>query len=32
MTQWQISFPIKGLHDVIKEPNSELTIDKKTKF
>ena len=25
---WQISFPINGLHDVIKEPGSELTIDK----
>jgi hypothetical protein len=32
MAQWQISFPINGLHDVIKEPSSELTIDNKTKF
>ena len=28
MNRWQISFPINGLHDVIKEPSSELTIDK----
>jgi hypothetical protein len=27
MTRWQISLPIDGLHDVIKEPTSELTID-----
>lgn len=32
LNSWQVSFPIKGLHDVIKEPNSEITIDKKTKF
>lgn len=28
MNRWQISFPIDGLHDVIKEPGPELTIDK----
>ncbi len=28
MTQWQISFPIDGLHNVIKEPNTELTVGK----
>jgi hypothetical protein len=28
LNRWQISFPINGLHDVIKEPSSELTIDK----
>lgn len=27
MNRWQISFPIDGLHEVIREPNSELTID-----
>lgn len=26
MNRWQISFPINGLHSVIKEPNSELRI------
>jgi hypothetical protein len=26
MNRWQISFPINGLHDVLKEPNSELRI------
>jgi hypothetical protein len=28
MNRWQISFPISGLRDVIKEPGTELTIDK----
>lgn len=28
MKWWQLSFPINGLQDVIKEPGSELTIDK----
>ena len=28
MTQWQISFPIDGLRDVLKEPSSELTVNK----
>jgi hypothetical protein len=29
--QWQISFPINGLYDVIKDSNSELAVGK-TKF
>jgi hypothetical protein len=31
LNKWQISIPIIGLHNIIKEPGSELTIDK-TKF
>ena len=32
MTQWQISFPIDGLHDVIKDLDTELTVGNKVKF
>jgi hypothetical protein len=32
MNRWQVSFPINDLHNIIKEPSSELTIDNNTKF
>lgn len=32
MKQWKISIPIKGLYNIIKETNSELTIDNNVKF
>lgn len=32
MNKWQVSFPVNGLGDLIKDPTSELTVDNKTKF
>jgi hypothetical protein len=32
LSQWKITFPINDLHDIIPQPNSELTIENKVKF